>query len=84
MVLRIRPPDCPYGYTEYQIEEIMGPRMEEFRRWMYGQTQMICDGRQYNYEKQEYEPTSCGPYGHGTITYSSDIYLFLAGSDPLD
>lgn len=75
-------PACELGYTEDQIEEILGDRIKAFNKWMYGQTQALCDGRSYNYEKKEYAPTGCGP--HGATVYSWDLQDFLAGRPVTD
>lgn len=69
-------PECEGGFTERQVTEIMGDRIEEFWRWMSGQTMMLCEGRSYNHERREYEE-SCGGVAHGPITYSWDLKRFL-------
>ena len=63
-------PACRYGYTEEQVEEIVGDRLEEFHVWFRGQTGAICDGGKfYN--------TGCGP--HGAVVYAHDLERFLSG-----
>lgn len=69
-------PECESGYTPAQVEEIMGDRLEEFNKWMYGQTGSICEGRKYNHGTKEYE-TACGGIAHGMIVYSWDLKRFL-------
>ena len=65
-------PECRGGYTDEQVRRIMGPRYDEFQKWMYGQTFMICQGE-----------AGCDR-AHGSITYVTDIRTFLAGRAPLD
>lgn len=74
-------PDCTYGYTEAQIEDIMGSRLEEFNKWMAGQTMAICEGREYNHSKGEYVATG---HSHGVIVYVGDVMNFLRGFPVLD
>lgn len=70
-------PACWLGYTRQQIETLMGDRVEAFDQWMYGQTQAICDGRRYDHDKREYEPTECATAPHGVVTYPWDAHRFL-------
>lgn len=70
-------PQCRHGYTRAQVREIMGSRVDEFDRWMYGSTQVLCTGRAYVHETRQYV-TDCG-VKHGTVTFSSDVARFLAG-----
>lgn len=74
-------PECPYGYTRAQVEQIMGDRVQDFWRWMKGQTVSLCDGREYDYERQAYVDTG---HCHGTIVYASDVRNFLAGGRAFD
>jgi hypothetical protein len=76
-------PICKYGYTARQVADIMGPRMQEFGRWMHGQTMSLCEAREYNYTTKQYEPNGCKE-PHGSIVYESDVRHFLAGGRPLD
>jgi hypothetical protein len=71
-------PVCKYGYSQSQIEEIMGPRLAEFYKWMRGQTGAICEGKSYNHDTRSYE-VSCGGVSHGFITYPWDVERFLDG-----
>lgn len=76
-------PECTYGYTQDQVSQIMGAaRLYDFRKWMAGQTEMLCDGQEYNHETGKYEPTGCGP--HGIITYRQDVERFLLGLPVVD
>lgn len=75
-------PDCRYGYSATQLEALLGDRLDDFYRWMCGQTVSICDGREYDYDARDYRDTGCGP--HGTVVYTSDVRQFLAGRAPLD
>jgi hypothetical protein len=71
------------GFSRTQIEQIMGEKLKKFDSWMRGQTQAICDGRQYNFETKEYEPAACTE-PHGWITYVWDTKDFLAGRPVTD
>ena len=64
-------PECRHGYTRAQVEQIMGDRINDFYRWMYGQTVARCEGR------------SCQGV-HGIVTYRSDVMQYLDGGAPLD
>lgn len=77
-------PECPFGYTQAQVEQIMGDRLHDFYRWMRGQTTMLCEGRHYDYKIKSYVPDGCGPGGHGMIIYRSDVMQYLDGGAPLD
>ncbi len=79
---KVEPPGCQLGYTDDQLGRILGDRLPEFFRWMAGQTVAVCDGRQYNYDTKEYEPTGCGP--HGSATYAWDLQRFLDGRPIID
>ena len=68
-------PECEWGYTEVQIEQICSVP-EDFRKWMYGQTMALCEGRKYNYDTQEYEE-SCGGVAHGMIVYPWDLVRYI-------
>jgi hypothetical protein len=68
---------CGSGHTAHELDLILEDRRLEFDHWMRGQTMGICDGRKYNHDTGEYEPTGCGP--HGTVVYSWDLARFLHG-----
>jgi hypothetical protein len=70
-------PECNLGHTAHELDLILEDRRLEFDHWMRGQTMGICDGRKYNHDTGEYEPTGCGP--HGTVVYSWDLARFLHG-----
>jgi hypothetical protein len=82
MVKNLPSPDCRLGYTDSQVSAIVGARLKEFNFWMAGQTMAICDGRQYNFATEEYEPDDCGP--HGVVVYPWDLERFLDGRPILD
>lgn len=82
VIKELAEPECVMGYTDEQVTRIMGARLYDFRKWMRGQTGSICDGRAYNYEKGDYEPSGCGP--HGYITYRQDVERFLLGLPVVD
>lgn len=75
-------PECRLGYTKKQLTDILGDRLEEFNRWMIGQTVSSCDGVSYNHSTEEYESTGCGP--HGIVVYSWDLSRFLDGRAVVD
>ena len=77
-------PECRGGYTHPQIVEIVGQdREQQFWNWMTGQTMMVCDGRRYNHDTQEYEQ-SC-EVAHGMpIVYPWDLERFLDGRPIID
>lgn len=79
-----RPADgsCRYGFTENDLDQLLGARRPEFDRWMRGQTQAICDGRTFDYGANSYVPSGCGP--HGVISYGSDVRRFLSGGPIVD
>lgn len=78
----IEAPECQMGYTQSQLERILGDRFQDFLLWTYGQTVGLCDGRQYNHETQDYEQTHCGP--HGLAFYEWDLKRFLKGLPVID
>jgi hypothetical protein len=69
-------PECRWGYTEAQVNKIMGERVDEFRSWMDGQTVGFCQGRAYDHDKREYYEVCDGKH-HGVVVYSCDIERFL-------
>ena len=79
----VAPKSCPYGHTREDLGIILGPRLQEFRLWMAGQTQTLCDGRIWNTPTKEYLPSPCAPFGHGPVVYSWDLRQFLNGGRPL-
>ncbi len=63
---------CKYGYTDQEIKEVIGTaRLDDFNKWMEGQTRMICAGE------------DC-PEKHGNITYKHDVVRYLAGLPVID
>lgn len=75
-------PECQLGYTETQLDRILGDRRREFNAWMRGQTIAMCDGKKYNHEEKRYEDTGCGP--HGLVVYSWDLQRFIFGLPVVD
>lgn len=74
-------PLCKGGYTKDQIQRIIGlSDLPNFRRWMNGQTQMLCEGRYWNAEKSGWYP-ACGGVAHGPVVYTHDLrrYIDLGG-----
>ena len=76
-------PDCALGYTDAQLDEILGDRRAEFDHWMRGQTIALCEGRLYDHDTREYYE-SCGGVAHGAATYPWDVESFLAGLPVID
>lgn len=81
--MKLPKPECEGGYTEQQIFDILGDRELAFRRWMRGQTMMLCDGRRWDPKGQEYVPSDCGT-AHGPVVYRWDLERFLAGKPVID
>ena len=80
---QLPPPDCKYGYSWAFLEEHLDEQqLKRLGHWMRGQTMAMCDGREYDYDKEEYHPTGCGP--HGGVVYSHDLHGFLKGYPILD
>ena len=77
-----RVPECVLGYPRAQIAKIVGDRLDAFDHWMRGQTAAICDGKRYDHEAREYQPTGCGP--HGVVIYPWDVENFLNGGPICD
>lgn len=66
------------GFPESQLLRILDEDgLANFKRWMVGQTVSICDGRAYNHDTKEYEPTQCAPNPHGVVYYLHDLERFL-------
>lgn len=71
--------ECEQGYSESQLNDIFGEGSEElkaFNKWMAGQTCSLCEGKKYNHERREYEP-SCDGVAHGLIIYSWDLIRYI-------
>ena len=65
-------PECTFGYPTTQLGRVLDAQAyNRLMLWMRGQTMAICDGRRFNYETGEYEPTGCGP--HGPVVYTHDV-----------
>ena len=79
----IEEPECRMGYTHPQLVRILGERLPEFNKWMYGQTMTLCEGRQYNHDTKEYE-VACDGVAHGGVVYSWDLNRFLRGLPVID
>ncbi len=74
-------PECSLGYTDDQLDQILGQRRQEFNKWMSGQTVALCDGREYDYATGGYIPTG---KAHGSATYPQDLQRFLDGRPIID
>lgn len=82
MKINLPKSECKLGYPINQIEKILGSRLDEFNKYMVGQTGAICEGREYDYNKKKYKPSGCGP--HGIVVYKCDLLTFLEGRPTLD
>jgi hypothetical protein len=84
---------CPNGYSAEDIrelfiaiygEEAVALVTERFRKFMEGQTMMLCEGRSYNHGAGEYEPSPCAAHPHGPVCYTDDVYRFVQGLPVVD
>lgn len=76
------PPSCPSGYTREDLERYFGAKQgEDHSLWrqLHGQTGLICEGRRFNHDTREYEPTECAEHPHGFISYVSDAQEWYEG-----
>jgi len=69
-------PECRWGYTNSQINEILGDRVDDFTKWMTGQTMSICEGKAYNHKNKEYVEV-CNGIHHGVVVFPWDLERFL-------
>lgn len=76
-------PDCRWGYTENQLNQILGDNLSDFHKWMNGQTVAFCEGRAYNHDKKEYYEV-CDGVHHGVVVYKWDLERFLNGLPVID
>lgn len=65
---------CKLGMTDADLKRVIED-LDDFYRWMSGQTGAICDGRRWDSDKQEYVETGCGP--HGMVVYKHDVARYL-------
>ena len=82
-----RKASCPLGYTEEDLERYFGAKKgEPHPLWtqLEGQTGAICEGRRFNHETREYEPTECADHPHGYISYVSDVEEWVRGEKVSD
>ena len=73
----VRVPVCSLGYPREQVEQLLAEEFAAFAHWMRGQTMATCDGRRYDHDAREYQPTGCGP--HGVVVYPWDVDNYLRG-----
>jgi hypothetical protein len=75
--MKLPKPECKLGYTEDQIVDIFPDqeKRNKFYKWMSGQTCAICNREFYDYDRDEYYDSGCGP--HGTIYYTQDVQRFI-------
>lgn len=80
-------PECPFGYSEQQVREILarnGKTEEEWGNFLFGQTVALCDGRTWDEESRLYHPSPCFQEPHGTVVYPWDMDRFLQGLPVID
>lgn len=70
-------PECRLGYTEVQLDAILGDRRANFNRWMRGQTIALCGGPRDGGDRTCTVP-------HGVAVYPWDLENFLRGGPILD
>lgn len=75
---------CPHGVTRAELAGILGDRLGAFDHWMRGQTVSICEGRRWDHDKKEYQPTACADSPHGVVVYRWDLQRFLDGGPIVD
>lgn len=76
-------PECEMGWTDQQLRIKLGLQYNKFQQWMTGQTQALCEGRQWNHDTGQYEE-ACGGVAHGPVTYPWDLDRFMAGLPVFD
>lgn len=77
-------PGCRSGYPVSQLKEVLDE--QQYNRlmiWMRGQTMMLCQGRAYSHERQEYYEV-CNGVSHGPVIYSHDLYRFIEAKPIID
>ena len=99
-------PICKHGYPYSQLyaegHELSVFRTkeayEDFNKWMFGQTIMLCNGpatkshidwlNRMQIENPDhyrpYDPDDYCKVEHDTVVYSHDLYHYLLGSAPID
>ena len=83
--MNVDPPECPYGYPDTQLREMLSLREYTLLAvYMRGQTMMLCEGRRYNHEKGRYEPDACAEHPHGVVIYAHDFDRWRAGLPIVD
>lgn len=82
--LNLPKPECKYGYTQDQIEQILETeeRHQRFWEFMRGQTVVGCNGYSYNHKDGTYVK-DCGVF-HGGVVFAHDLERFLLGLPVID
>ena len=86
-LLKKFPPSCPMGYTRGDLENHFGAvtgQPHSLWQQLIGQTGAICEGKRYNHEKREFEPTECADNPHGFISYTWDVLEWYRGQPVSD
>lgn len=74
----MKEPSCRLGYTEEDLEVILGDRLTEFWGWMRGQTGAVCDGTKYDPDTKT-RLIGCEE-AHMFVVYAWDLRRFIEGS----
>lgn len=61
---------CPQGVTHDELVTLLGDRLDEFSRWMAGQTMSYCNGKTYAHNRSHGE--SCGHAEGEPFTWKCD------------
>jgi hypothetical protein len=79
---------CKHGYTSDQLKGILGSRIDEFNKWMYGQTMTKCSGEKIYEDGDGYDYGDQNHHGcqeaHGLVVFTHDLKRFLAGLPVID
>lgn len=78
------PQSCPIGLTEDDLEKLFGDELEDFKKWMVGQTFSICTGERYDFDQNAYTSSSCFPNPHGYVYYRGDVERYILGLPVID
>lgn len=77
-------PECEGGYPWSQIDTIFDVEtVKRLEKFMAGQTMMLCEGRRYNHDTQDYRE-ACNGVAHGGVIYPWDLQRFMDGAPIID
>jgi len=84
MRVEIPEPECRWGYPWSQLELFLGEAsLRSLEHFMRGQTQVLCNGLQWNRDTESYDE-ACGGIAHGAVVYSWDFERWLQGRTAID